>query len=518
MELRDLLLRNFDCQVTVKSSSGNANTWSEAFISFVRAANGLLQIKIEQQREKETKFFSLTKNIKACYSWTNTAANRVTLKTLNPNATLTIDFHSKEDESDVGKFLKRIQYNQEDGEVELAQKQKTISIENHKKRKPVTYASRPPVQKKIATAFTPLNNFEEDVDCQSIQEPARASNDRPVFKNLENKSPAISPLNSPGKSPVKSPAKSPVKNGSLVQSPRRSSDVTSSPPRTPTRQSLPSSQGSENSSPIRNIFKTRSPTSSPRSSAGLSNLGNTCYLNSILQSIINLESFRHSLLNVKIHDVAQVEGTLFQSLTKVLRHRISNPNELIDHDILRECISRTSERFTKYQQEDSHEYLSICLNKLHHDTLRICNDYSENCSEPDVKKCPIDDNFQFRVQSTLSCTQCSWKSTHFEIFRDLSLNLPDSSIWQCNDPIGVDITTLLYQYFMDEKVSYKCEKCQCAVAMVQTKIDRAPRILVLHLKRFTKDLYEDVCQKRTDSIQLRPKLNLGKYFGGLPCL
>jgi hypothetical protein len=58
----------------------------------------------------------------------------------------------------------------EDGEVELAQKQKTISIENHKKRKPVTYASRPPVQKKIATAFTPLNNFEEDVDCQSIQE------------------------------------------------------------------------------------------------------------------------------------------------------------------------------------------------------------------------------------------------------------------------------------------------------------------------------------------------------------
>jgi uncharacterized UBP type Zn finger protein len=70
----------------------------------------------------------------------------------------------------------------------------------------------------------------------------------------------------------------------------------------------------------------------------------------------------------------------------------------------------------------------------------------------------------------------------------------------------------------DEKVSYKCEKCQCAVAMVQTKIDRAPRILVLHLKRFTKDLYEDVCQKRTDSIQLRPKLNLGKYFGGLPCL
>lgn len=48
-------------------------------------------------------------------------------------------------------------------------------IENHKKRKPVTYASKPPVQKKIATAFTPLNNFDEDVDRQSLRKVGKKS-------------------------------------------------------------------------------------------------------------------------------------------------------------------------------------------------------------------------------------------------------------------------------------------------------------------------------------------------------
>jgi ubiquitin C-terminal hydrolase len=130
--------------------------------------------------------------------------------------------------------------------------------------------------------------------------------------------------------------------------------------------------------------------------------------------------------------------------------RISNPHEMIEPHYLRDCIARTSERFTKHQQEvmslthncfqrrrifnyrlqDSHEYLSLCLNKLHQDAVDVSNEFSDNCFEAEAKLCPVDDNFQCRVQSTLSCTQCSWKSTHYEIFRDLSLNLPDSSEWQ----------------------------------------------------------------------------------------
>jgi hypothetical protein len=106
-------------------------------------------------------------------------------------------------------------------------------------------------------------------------------------------------------------------------------------------------------------------------------------------------------------------------------------------------------------------------------------------------------------------------------------------IYRCNGPVGVDIPTLLYQYFavritllievdifemvltlgfpQDENVTYKCEECQCTEAVVQKKIERAPRILVLHLKRFTKDMFEDVCRKRSDCIQVQPNLNIGVY-------
>lgn len=69
------------------------------------------------------------------------------------------------------------------------------------------------------------------------------------------------------------------------------------------------------------------------------------------------------------------------------------------------------------------------------------------------------------------------------------------------------LNTLRYK---DEKVTYKCEECQCTEAIVRKKINRPPKTLVLHLKRFTKDMYDDVCRKRNDCIQVRPTLNLGK--------
>lgn len=36
MELRDLLLCNYDCEVTIKPSTGTPYTWTEAFVSFIK--------------------------------------------------------------------------------------------------------------------------------------------------------------------------------------------------------------------------------------------------------------------------------------------------------------------------------------------------------------------------------------------------------------------------------------------------------------------------------------------------
>jgi len=523
MELRDLLLCNYDCEVTIKPSTGTPYTWTEAFVSFIKA-NDLLQLRIGQQGGNGIKTFQLTKNIKDCFSWKGAIANKVTLKTLNPSTKLSLVFQTKEAEDTVGGLLKKIQYSQIDVTTPPSAKP-TIEPTYTKKRKAVTYASNPPVQKRLpaftSIPFTPINNFDtidepkrkpnvtgkpketeksEEVEKQKHQK--ISSNDRAIFQSLENNDDFT--VRAPSRSPVRSPVRyNGDKTSATVTPPRRL-------PSPFKAQQNANGQSSQNTSPIRTLFKQKSPVSSPRSSAGLSNLGNTCYVNSILQALLSLDSFCHALLNVNIDNPERVEGTLYQSLTKVLGLRLSNPHEMIEQDYLRECIARTSERFTKHQQEDSHEYLSMCINKLHHDIVDASQEFSDNCYEPEAKLCPVDDHFQCRVQSTLNCTQCSWKSTHYEIFRDLSLNLPDSSEWQCNDPNGVDIPTLLYQYFLDEQVTYKCEECHCTEAVVRKKVSRPPRTLVLHLKRFTKDTFGDACRKRSDCVQVQPTLNLGE--------
>jgi hypothetical protein len=43
MDIRDLTLRNYDCQVTIKPSSGNPLTWTEALVSFVKGKCTVMQ-------------------------------------------------------------------------------------------------------------------------------------------------------------------------------------------------------------------------------------------------------------------------------------------------------------------------------------------------------------------------------------------------------------------------------------------------------------------------------------------
>lgn len=62
----------------------------------------------------------------------------------------------------------------------------------------------------------------------------------------------------------------------------------------------------------------------------------------------------------------------------------------------------------------------------------------------------------------------------------------------------------------DERVLYKCEKCESEEAMVHHTIRRLPRILVLHLKRFAINLSNNLCEKRQDPVIMNQRLDMGK--------
>jgi len=88
-------------------------------------------------------------------------------------------------------------------------------------------------------------------------------------------------------------------------------------------------------------------------------------------------------------------------------------------------------------------------------------------------------------------------------------------LFYCKRQRVVSLKMLNTLPYKDEKVTYKCEECQCTEAIVRKKINRPPKTLVLHMKRFTKDMYDDVCRKRNDCILVRPTLNLGKTLSAV---
>ena len=81
----------------------------------------------------------------------------------------------------------------------------------------------------------------------------------------------------------------------------------------------------------------------------------------------------------------------------------------------------------------------------------------------------------------MKCTQCSHSSNKFDPFLDLSLqiNRADSLVKALSHFTAVE------QLDEGEK-RYQCEQCKVKVrALKQLKIDKAPYILAIHLKRFS---------------------------------
>ncbi|TRY88848.1 hypothetical protein DNTS_016932 [Danionella cerebrum] len=174
---------------------------------------------------------------------------------------------------------------------------------------------------------------------------------------------------------------------------------------------------------------------------GFSNLGNTCYMNAILQSLFSLPSFSSDLLKQGIPWRRVPLNALLRRFANLLEKKdVSTPE--VKKDLLRRvknAISSTAERFSGYMQNDAHEFLSQCLDQLKEDVEKINKSCRSEQSldepqsgarlaeEPDASRiytCPVTTNMEFEVQHTITCKSCGEVVTKREQFNDLSIDLP----------------------------------------------------------------------------------------------
>lgn len=234
---------------------------------------------------------------------------------------------------------------------------------------------------------------------------------------------------------------------------------------------------------------------------GFSNLGNTCYMNAILQSLFSLPSFSNDMLKQSIPWKKVPTNALLRRFAHLMAKKDVGCPE-IKKDLLRKvksAISSTAERFSGNMQNDAHEFLSQCLDQLKDDVEKMNRSCSSEVSsapstvvtensgpgnEADTSRiytCPVAVNMEFEVQHTITCKCCGEVVTKREVFNDLSIDLPRR---KHTLPLR-SIQDSLDLFFRMEEIEYSCEKCNGKAASVTHKFSKLPRVLILHLKRYS---------------------------------
>ncbi|XP_056409042.1 ubiquitin carboxyl-terminal hydrolase 37 [Hyla sarda] len=235
----------------------------------------------------------------------------------------------------------------------------------------------------------------------------------------------------------------------------------------------------------------------PQQLQGFSNLGNTCYMNSILQSLFSLQPFANDLLKKGIPYKKIPPNALIRRFAFLLAKKDVCSAEM-KRDLLKKvksAISSTAERFSGYMQNDAHEFLSQCLDQLKEDMGKLNKTWTTEVSSGDeridgrsgedgtaahVYSCPVVCNFEFEAQHSIICKMCGEKVIKREQFNDLSIDLPRRKKLTPSRSIQDSLDL----FFRKEDVEYSCEKCSGKSAVVIHKFSRLPRVLILHLKRY----------------------------------
>uniref|UniRef100_A0A8B9KYV4 ubiquitinyl hydrolase 1 n=1 Tax=Astyanax mexicanus TaxID=7994 RepID=A0A8B9KYV4_ASTMX len=184
-----------------------------------------------------------------------------------------------------------------------------------------------------------------------------------------------------------------------------------------------------------------------KGATGLSNLGNTCFMNSSIQCVSNTKPLTDYFLSGShLYELNRtnpigMRGHMAKCYGDLIQELWSGTQKSIAPLKLRWTIAKYAPRFDGFQQQDSQELLAFLLDGLHEDLNRVHDkpyvELKDSDGRPDWEvayeawenhlrrnRSIVVDLFHGQLRSQVKCKTCGHVSARFDPFNFLSLPLP----------------------------------------------------------------------------------------------
>ncbi|TPX51477.1 hypothetical protein SeMB42_g00703 [Synchytrium endobioticum] len=262
---------------------------------------------------------------------------------------------------------------------------------------------------------------------------------------------------------------------------------------------------------------------------GLKNLGNSCYMASVLQTVFSLQSFRTRYFeNLKTHPptcnempancylcqmVKVADGLLSgrysipPTIDQKGEHETSKGQESITPAMFKRFIGKDHVEFSTMRQQDAYEFFQHLIRTV---------EQKERASGQDPTSI-----FKCKLEQRLQCTECGKVRYKKDSAADIALRVPakkaskSESAHSTDGKKGEEFLPVTFEECLamtlnDEVMEYQCPSCRHGtIALKSTKIAAFPDVLVTPMSRFTFDNW--VLKKLNIRIQVPVELDLERY-------